>query len=236
MPRAFPHVRDMAPAGDNRRAPDVRVDSQHTHRDSNLATRLKAAKAWITDLDGTLTTLEIDWEEVRIAVRSMLNTNHPLKPIAMSIPSATEDPVLRKRAHEYLERVELEAAMKARRDGRLIDLVSSMKGNGLRLGLVTHQAKSPATLALEKLGILNYFEVIVSREDVLERGEQIKMAADALGVKAEEVIFTGDSPWDIEAGKRLGCFTVCVGTNYPEADAFIRSIYDLRTLVLIVDN
>jgi HAD superfamily hydrolase (TIGR01509 family) len=193
--------------------------------------RIRAAKAWITDLDGTLTILEIDWEHIRGIVRTMLNTDHPLRPLAMSIPSATEDPILRKRAYEYIAQAELEAATKKQRDEKLVSLVRSMRMEGLKLGVVTHQAKAPARLTLERLGVLNYFEVIVSREDALERGEQIGLAADALGVKPHEVIFTGDSPWDIEAGKRLGCFTVCVGADHPEADACIRSISELQSLI-----
>lgn len=192
---------------------------------------LRNAKAWITDLDGTLTVLDIDWESIRGVVRSMLNTKHPLRPLAMSIPSATDDPNLRKRAHEYIAQVELEAAMKKQRDVDLENFVESMKRRGLRLGVVTHQAKSPARLTLERLGVLSYFEVLVSREDVLERGEQIKMAADTLGVSFCEVIFTGDSPWDIEAGKSLGCFTVSVGTDHPLADAHVNSIFDLQYLI-----
>jgi len=161
----------------------------------------------------------------------MLNTEHPLRPLAMSIPSATKDPNLRKRAHEYIAQVELEAAMKKQRNEELVKFVESMKIRGLRLGIVTHQAKSPAMLTLERLGILSYFDVLVSREDVLERDEQIRMAAKALGVEFREVIFTGDSPWDIEAGKRLGCFTVSVGMDHPLADARISSILELKGLI-----
>jgi len=186
---------------------------------------------WITDMDGTLTTLDIDWENIRNEVRRLLKTNHPLRPLAASVNLATDDENLRRMIFRYLEEVELNAAMKAQRQEELIGLLDSFARKGIRMGLVTLQARVSTNLILDRLGVLRFFQTIISRDDSVDRIEQLKIAVSRLATGFEEVIFTGDSPWDIKAGKSLGCFTVAVGKPIPGADAFIESILDLRFLM-----
>ena len=171
-------------------------------------------KALITDLDYTLVFLPIDWEKLREEVRKILKTSHPLKPLASSIPVAAKgDKRLIEKAFKYIEEVEFRASETVKYNRELVDFFKKLKDRGLKIGLVTLQGLRPARNTLRKLGILEFFDVIVTREDSLSRKEQILIALRKLNVKASETIFVGDSVTDAKAGKELGIYTVIIGNK-----------------------
>ncbi|MGB9728735.1 MAG: HAD family hydrolase [Thermoprotei archaeon] len=183
----------------------------------------------ITDLDGTLVKLDINWEMLRNAIRKLLNTDHPLRPLATSIPIAAKgDSELIKKAFDYIKNVELKASDNIVRDEVLIDIFKWLKLNGVKIGLVTLQASEPATLVLRKLGILEYFSVIVTRDHDLYRINQLSLALKELKADAKKTVFIGDTQWDIEAGKALGCYTVSVNQSISGADYYVKNISELK--------
>ncbi|MEM3832737.1 MAG: HAD-IA family hydrolase [Thermoprotei archaeon] len=184
---------------------------------------------FVTDLDGTLVKLNINWEALRSVVRKLLNTDHPLKPLATSIPIAAKgNHELIKKAFDYIKNVELRASSDVMRDEVLIDFFKWLKLNGVRIGLVTLQAMEPATLALYKLGVLKFFSVIITREHDLRRINQLSLALRELNADAKKTIFVGDTQWDVEAGKMLGCYTVSVNQSIPGADYYVKNIPELK--------
>ncbi len=192
-----------------------------------LSKLLQGKKALITDLDGTLTNLGINWDSLREKVRREMGWNHPLRPLGMSIPKAARNREEIKKAFSIVEEAELEAAERAHFDPSLRLTLSKVKGAGLKIGLVTLQARRPAIKALDNLGVMEFFDIIVTREYSLDRKKQLEFAIEKLGVRPQECIFVGDAPWDVKAGKELGCLTVCVRREVEGADVYIKDLENL---------
>jgi len=186
---------------------------------------------FITDLDGTLVKLDIDWEQLRTTIRNLLKTDHPLRPLATSIPIAAKgDNELINKAFNYIKQVELQAAKKVTRDNTLIDFFKWLVQNKIKTGLITLQAKEPALLVLERLGILDFIQLIITREDDLYRINQLSLALKKLNAEPNKTIFAGDTQWDIDAGKKLGCYTVSVNRNVLGADLYVERITELQKI------
>jgi HAD superfamily hydrolase (TIGR01509 family) len=188
---------------------------------------LQGKEALITDLDGTLVDLGINWDSLRERVRTEMGWDHPLKPLGPSIPKAARNKDEEIRAFKIVEEEEIVASSRADYNPKLIKIFEKIKGMGLKVALVTLQARKPALMALERLGILEFFDVIVTRESSLDRKEQLMIALDELGVDPSRCIFFGDTPWDLDAGRELGIKTVCVGRRIDGCDYFIQKFEDL---------
>lgn len=191
-------------------------------------------KALVTDLDGTLVTLPIDWDKLRERVRKILKTNHPLKPIAPNVPKAARgDPILIEKAFKLIEKEELKASESVKFDEELYEFFQWIKWRGMKVGLVTLQGRRSAKRTLERLGILKFFDSIVTRENSLMRCEQLLVTLRKLNTKPSETIFVGDTRSDIIAGKELGLFMVIVGSKSYEVkgDMSVSKITELQSLL-----
>ena len=189
-------------------------------------------RALICDLDGTLADLGIDWDDLRERVRRLLGTDHPMRPIASSIPEAARTEEEAERAYRLVESAEMEAASRASADPELIEAISRLRRAGVRFAVVTMQGRRPAREALRRLGLLDMVDVLITREDSLSRREQLEMALERLGVEPQEAVFAGDSPWDASAGRLLGCLTLGVGERARGADLSFPSIREALEYVL----
>lgn len=166
----------------------------------------------ITDLDGTLTDLGINWDQLREKIRKEMGWNHPLKPLGPSIPiAAGGDREKIEAAFKIVERAEVEAAMRAERDEKLALSLNRLRNFGLKIGLVTLQALNPALTALRRLGVLEFFDLIITREISLSREEQLKMAIEKLESRPDRSIFVGDTEMDLESSRKIGCTFISVG-------------------------
>jgi len=164
-------------------------------------------KAVIFDLDGTLITLPVNYDRLRERLRSLLKTDHPIKPLFESIEALTkEERSLRARAYEIVYEEEGVAidALKPRRG--LKKVLKTLKGKGFRIGLVTLQGKTTATRALEKIGVSDLFDIVITREHSIDREAQIRHALRMLGT--ESGVMIGDRIEDMKAGQSLGCMTI----------------------------
>lgn len=180
-------------------------------------------------MDGTLVTLDIDWDELRERVREIIKTDHPLKPLGPSILETTEDnEELRKMAFDLVESEEVRAALGASPDPELKEMLSRLKRKGIKMALVTFQSAKPATIALKRLEVLPFFEFLITREYSLDRKKQLSIALKRLQADPRRTVFAGDSSWDVLAGKELGCYTVVVGRNLKGADLYIERFVELE--------
>ena len=188
---------------------------------------LQGKKALITDLDGTLVDLRIDWDSLRERVRRAMGWDHPLRPLGRSIPIAARNEEEIRRAFRIVEEEELSAASRAVPDRELRDFFVSVRRMGLRVGLVTMQASRSAVLVLRRMDLSDLFDVIVTREHSLDRKSQLTYALKKLGVEGGDCVFLGDMEWDVRSGKEVGCFTVCVGGEVEGADLYVRDIKEI---------
>ncbi|UCG85699.1 MAG: HAD-IA family hydrolase [Gemmatimonadota bacterium] len=88
--------------------------------------------------------------------------------------------------------------------------VEQLKARGLGLAVVTSKARNGLQRGLNVCGLDDLFEVVVAADDVtLHKPDPAPVlhALDFLGVEAGRSVFVGDSPHDMEAGRRAGTRT-----------------------------
>lgn len=85
------------------------------------------------------------------------------------------------------------------------DVISRLKKNGKRLGIITSSEKRTITEALTNTNLTDFFDVVYAKEDVTHHKphpEIIHKSLKALGGKTNEAIVIGDSKSDLEAARR----------------------------------
>jgi HAD superfamily hydrolase (TIGR01509 family) len=130
-------------------------------------------------------------------------------------PAATLKRIVDDRMHEWMRRYhdETEAIPGS------IELLHDLHAWGLRLGIATSSGR--ALPFLDRWGVRHLFSGIVGREDVDIRKphpEPVLKCLGHLGLDSSEVVYIGDSPIDIRAGKAAGAYTVGVLTGTSPRD------------------
>lgn len=116
------------------------------------------------------------------------------------------------------------------------DLLTYIKGLGIKLGIVTGKAKRSLDISLKALQMEELFDVIITGDDVQfpkPHPEGVNKALSILNVQKEEAVFIGDSEADILAGVQAGIFTIGVQwlENY-QADDFITKPNQIFTKIM----
>ena len=130
-----------------------------------LLETLTNIKLFIFDLDGTIVKLPINWTEVKNKIRKILKANHSLTPLIPSIEELVTDSELKKRIYETIDNEEMKVVKKLKSDKDIIKLFKKLKKLGYQLVLVTLQGFEPASEALNRLNIREYFDLIISRDE-----------------------------------------------------------------------
>ena len=119
--------------------------------------------------------------------------------------------------------------------GQTIEL---LHGKGYRLGVVSSGSDCRVSREINELGLGGFFEVVVCNEQMQNKKphpEGLKRALQMLDRGSESSAYVGDSPEDIEMGKRAGVVTVGVRSGYPTSwklrshnpDIYLESISEL---------
>lgn len=94
------------------------------------------------------------------------------------------------------------------------EAVDILGASGHAMGVVTSKAHLLAQRALEHVGLHTYMRLVVGLE-ATERHKPdpapVVHALARLGATADRAVFVGDSPWDMEAGRRAGVIPLGVG-------------------------
>jgi pyrophosphatase PpaX len=88
-----------------------------------------------------------------------------------------------------------------------------LKADGRRLGVVTAKRRSTAELAFEHVPLGHLFETIVGGDETERHKpdpEPLLLAAERLGARTADIVYVGDSPFDIRAAKAAGMGSVAV--------------------------
>lgn len=95
----------------------------------------------------------------------------------------------------------------------VFDLLERLREEGRRLGIVTAKRRKTVQLAFEQLGIERYFDAVVTTDDTelhKPNPEPVLHGLRLLEAEPVDAAFVGDSPFDVQAGKAAGVFTVGV--------------------------
>ncbi len=184
---------------------------------------IQDARAIIFDMDGTLLSLPVDWPEVRTRLAEQAGLKQ-FQPVFETLRTVLgERPGLGTTLFETLDEYEMKADPFASLHEGSKHVIELLSGTA-KLALVTLQGRKVRDRLLQKFALDRYFEVLLAREDSLDRAEQLEMALRALSVSKEESVFVGDRLNDLNAAMKVGLEFV-----------FIRSREDARSKLSFLD-
>ncbi|HEX9630442.1 MAG TPA: HAD-IA family hydrolase [Pyrinomonadaceae bacterium] len=116
--------------------------------------------------------------------------------------------------------------------------ITALKEKNYRLGVVSSGSVCRVTREIKESGVAEFFEVVVCNEQMTNKKpdpEGLETALRSLGCKCKQSAYVGDSPEDIEMGKRAKMLTVGVRSEYPTSwklesygpDIFLKSFNEL---------
>ncbi|MDR2296480.1 MAG: HAD-IA family hydrolase [Clostridiales Family XIII bacterium] len=94
------------------------------------------------------------------------------------------------------------------------ELLAALKARGYALAIVTSRLPATTMEGLEKYGLTDYFDLIVTCEDCTKfkpDPEPVRIALAKLGKKPEEALMVGDTRNDILCARGAGVKSVLVG-------------------------
>ncbi len=117
-----------------------------------------------------------------------------------------------------------------------LETLEKLKNQGFKIGLVSNVGKVSLEAAMDKLGLFNLFQVVISRNDVSRlkpHPEGLLTAAKAIGVEPGEAILIGDSRNDVNAARRAGMLAGYLrgGEDSQEAMTLFPADVELDTLL-----
>jgi HAD superfamily hydrolase (TIGR01549 family) len=161
-------------------------------------------EAVIFDLDGTLIHLPIDYEKLFQEI-SKITKMPNVRPLMKTISQLDEK--TKKKVFNVWNKIEIEALanMKVNDEG----IAHYKKFLEKQKALVTMQGKPLVQIALKRLGLS--FNFVITREDSLNRAEQLKIAVKKLGTQVQKILFIGNTNEDMLVAETVGCQFLGVG-------------------------
>jgi pyrophosphatase PpaX len=96
----------------------------------------------------------------------------------------------------------------------ILDALAQLSAEGRRMAVVTAKRRTTLALAFEVLPELRrFFDVTVGAEDTARHKpnpDPLLLALERLGASADDAVYVGDSPFDIQAAKAAGVGSVAV--------------------------
>jgi len=156
-------------------------------------------EAVIFDLDGTLITLPLDYERELLPQFSRVTGIDNMHPLTEKVSKL--DQKKKEKVFEIWNEAELKALEKMTVNSKGKTLYN--KHLNKPKALVTLQGKIVVQNILEDLALR--FDFIVTREDSLNRTEQLQIALQKLRKSAQNVLFIGNTTGDSTAARAVGC-------------------------------
>ncbi|HEX8383851.1 MAG TPA: HAD family hydrolase [Sphingomonas sp.] len=197
-------------------------------------------KAILFDLDGTLVDsndFHVDaWVEAfaahghridRDAIRGQIGKGADMLVPAL-VPGATEEQA-EKLGDAHGEAFKGKYLARVRPFDGARDLLARVRGAGLKVALASSAAQEELDHYVALLDVARFVDETTTIDDVENSkpaGDIVATALRKLGVTADEALFVGDTPYDIEAGARCGVATIAVlsGGFSPDALTGARAV------------
>lgn len=94
-----------------------------------------------------------------------------------------------------------------------------------RKAVISNKLESLTKNLMEDLGILHYFKIVLGGDSTSKKKpfpDPVIKVLDSMDVKGSMAMIVGDSPTDIEAGKRAGVLTCGVTYGYREREEILK--------------
>jgi HAD superfamily hydrolase (TIGR01509 family) len=91
--------------------------------------------------------------------------------------------------------------------------LTSLRGSGFRLALVSNGSKARVDEELGRLGVGRFFESVVCgerKEELKPSPVMINRTLSALGLGPREAVYVGDAPADVQASKNAGVASIAL--------------------------
>ena len=117
-----------------------------------------------------------------------------------------------------------------------LEMLGKLRNQGFKMALVSNVGKTSLLAAMEKLGLSDMIQVVISRNDVSRikpHPEGLLAAAKALDVASGEALFIGDSRNDVSAARHAGMLAGYLrgGEDSPENMALFPADIELDKLL-----
>jgi phosphoglycolate phosphatase len=222
-------------------------------------------KAVIFDLDGTLTSFNLDYKIIRAEVRghllkmgvpaSILEVNENifdmLKKTELFMRNAGKPESIikqvRKEAFAIAEKFELEAAGTTNLLPGAHDTLKTLKQTNLKIALCTVNSQKSTNYIIKRFKLTEYFDAKVPRDEVLDvkpHPVHLEAALNSIEASPSETIVVGDSVSDMQSAKELSVLAVGLTTGVSTKDQLmnaganyiITSITDLPVLIECINK
>jgi len=194
-------------------------------------------KAVMFDFDGTLTEPgAIDF----VAIKKVMGC--PVDKPVLEFIAGLPDPEQREKAYTALDEFEIKAARQSMPNAGAESLLRHLRGLGIPTGLISRNSLNSISLSLDNFTdtTLGDFDIVITRDDPVEpkpSPDSILMAAEKLGIAADQIIVVGDYIFDMQAGSQAGAVTVLLETDPPldmpdaESDFVAAGLDDVRDII-----
>ena len=153
----------------------------------------------------------IEWNE-HLSKYDGLKTNQKLEMLTKEKGFPVE---LYKNVWDKKQSLTLKKLKDLKQSFQLIDCMERLCSDGYKLAVCSNSIRRTVLTVLSKLGIIEYFDLILSNEDVKKSKPHPEIywnAMSMLGVLPEETLIVEDSPFGLLAASRSKAFTMRVGS------------------------
>lgn len=179
---------------------------------------MQMADAYVFDLDGTLATIPVDWGRVKVELREITGTQEEFRSVFPTIVGIiAKDPRMQRRVFELIDRYEVAAVPMASLYEGTLEVLSKLSERSL-LSLVTMQGERACSMLLERFELKQYFVRSYTREDSLDRAEQVRLALDEMKADRSSSMFVGDRLNDLNAARKVGVPFTMIRTHGEDPD------------------